>query len=81
MIFMPNNNSCHHWRQKLLEIRGGLAQSKYSSIVHNSGHTLYIGVHCHYLYTDFVKNIVILSSPVDQSTVEDGNDVARATHS
>ena len=27
MIIIPDNNSCHHWRQKLLEIRG-LAQSK-----------------------------------------------------
>ena len=26
--------------------------------------------------TKFIYNIIILSSPVDQSTVEDGNDVA-----
>ena len=39
-IYVPsNNNSCHHWRQKLLEIRG-LAQSKYSSRFYNRGHTL-----------------------------------------
>ena len=30
---------------------------------------------------NFVKNIIILSSPADQSIVEDGNNVARATHS
>ena len=39
----------------------------------NSDHTLQIGDHCP---VSIHKILLIVSSPVDQSTVEDGNDVA-----
>ena len=76
MIFIPNNNSCHHWRWKLLEIRGVGPILEISQI----------GDHCHCSYTGNIYKIllktlvIILSSPVDWSTVEEGNDDASATH-